>query len=228
MRVYVDDILYIDEWHLSNGSNVYIENITVEAGIHIITIEYYESTDEAFIEYSLDPVTNPVAPTTIANAGAATATVIASRLNVRGEPNVFAPILTKVSRGETYPIVGQNPSGQWIQLNVNGTIGWVNETYTDEFNYENLPVVDETVVDVPDIGSYTATATANLNMRRGPGLEYDVIRIIPENTILSIEARTIDADWWQISYRGQLGWVTEAFLNVSPGILVDDVFVINP
>ena len=231
VRVYVDDILYIDEWRLSNGSTQYVAEVDLTEGLHVITIEYYDSAGNAFIEYSIDPITATTPLVTSIDTpqetgDPATATVIASRLNVRSEPNVFAPILTKVSRGETYQVVGENSTGTWIQLNVNGQIGWVNETYTDEFNYVNIPVVDETLIDTPDISGYTAITTANLNMRRGPGLEYDVIRIIPESTNISLEARTIDADWWLVSYNGNVGWVTEAFLNLSPAVNINDIVLV--
>lgn len=226
VRVYIDDTLYINEWHLSNGTQRYTATVNLSAGSHRIVIEYYENAETAFIEYSLDPFTDtPVVDTTLGTG--ATATVTASRLNVREQPNVFAPILTKINRGETYAILGQNSTGNWIQLNVDGLIGWVNERYTDEFNYINVPVSDETFVDVPDVSGNVLTTTANLNMRRGPELEFDVIRIIPENTTVSVEGRTIDADWWQVRYGGNVGWVTEAFVRLAPNIDTNDVVIIR-
>ena len=224
VRVYVDNIPYIDEWHISSGNSSYVASVPLSAGIHTILIEYYESTGNAFIEYSLDRTT-PFVDSDFETGDAQRATVIASKLNVRSEPNVFGEILTKVSRGETYPIVAQNSSGSWIQLNINGLLGWVNANYTDEFNYFNVPVVDDTVVNVVSNNSAILSTTANLNMRQGPGLEYGIIRIIPDNTVLSIEARTIDSDWWQVSYGGSLGWVTEAFVNVSPTIDVNTISI---
>lgn len=223
IRVFIDGNTYIDEWHLSNGSQPYTMTVTLTPGTHNITIEYYENTEVASIEYSLDriSVAEPI------NDAGATATVTASLLNVRSEPNVFAPILTKIKRGETYSILGQNAAGTWIQLNVNGVPGWVNERYTDEFNYANVAITDETYVDTPNLEGYTLTTTANLNMHEGPGLEYDVIRIIPDNTVVSIEGRTIDADWWQVRYRGNVGWVTEAFVRLSPNVNYDEISVIN-
>jgi len=222
VRVYIDNIPYIDEWHVNNGNTAYVANVQLDAGIHTITIEYYESSGNAFIEYSLDKTT-PIIATDLETGDAQTATIIASKLNVRSEPNVFGEILLQVSRGETYPIIAQNPSGTWIQLNINGTLGWVNASYTDEFNYINVPIVDETVVNVVSNSSATLSTTANLNMRQGPGLEYDIIRIIPDNTVMGIEARTIDSDWWQVSYGGNLGWVTDAFVNVSPTVDVNTI-----
>lgn len=224
VRVYIDNTLYIDEWHVNNGNTTYTANVPLTDGIHTIIIEYYESSGDAFIEYSLDATTSIVG-SELATDEPRTATVIASKLNVRSEPSVFGVILQSLARGETYPVVGQNASGTWIQLNINGSLGWVNATYTDEFNYVNVPIVDETVVDVIDSSLATLSTTANVNMRRGPRLEYGIIRIVPENTVVNIEARTIDSDWWQISYRGTLGWVTDAFVNVSPIVDVNTISI---
>jgi uncharacterized protein YraI len=224
VRVYIDNIPYIDEWHISNGNSSYVASVPITAGIHTIMIEYYESTGNAFIEYSLDKTTATIA-SDLETGDAQTATIIASKLNVRSAPNVFGLVLQKISRGETYPIVAQNSSGSWIQLNINGTLGWVNASYTDEFNYFNVPIADETVVNVIDNSSAILSTTVNLNMRRGPGLEYGIIRIIPDNTVVSIEARTIDSDWWQVSYGGNLGWVTNTFVNVSTTIDVNTISI---
>ena len=224
VRVYVDNTLYIDEWHVNSGSTAYLANVQLNAGIHTIIIEYYESSGNAFIEYSLDKTTSITMPD-LETGEPRTATVIASKLNVRSEPSIFGEILLQIERGETYPVIAQNSAGTWIQLNVNGILGWVNTTYTDDFNFINVPVVDETVVNVVDNNSAILSTTANVNMRRGPGLEYDIIRIIPENTVVNIEARTIDSDWWQVSYLGNLGWVTEAFVNVSSTIDVSTFIV---
>lgn len=231
VRVYVDGTLYIDEWHFANGQQVYTASFNLLSGTHNIIIEYFENTGNAQIEYALDQIAlvNTVATPILDETSelAATATVIASKLNVRAEPKIFAPMLTQINRGETYAIVGQNRAGTWIQLDVNGVVGWVNERYTDEFNYIGVAVTDDTRIDLPDFVSYTLTTTANVNMRRGPGLEFNVIRIIPENTVVAIEARTVDADWWQIRYGDNVGWVTEAFIRLAPNVPLEDVSIFS-
>jgi uncharacterized protein YraI len=70
----------------------------------------------------------------------ATATVTAYYLNVRNAPNAFATILTRISRGQSYSVVGRNGSNRWLQLNVNGTIGWVNAFYVSASNLGGVPI----------------------------------------------------------------------------------------
>ena len=69
-----------------------------------------------------------------------TATVTAYYLNVRSAPNAFASILTRIARGETYNVVGRNAVSSWLQLNVNGVIGWVNARYVSAINLGSVPV----------------------------------------------------------------------------------------
>lgn len=51
-------------------------------------------------------------------------------LNVRSTPNPYiANVLTVIARNQTYQVLGKNSAGTWYQINVNGTIGWVNGNY---------------------------------------------------------------------------------------------------
>ncbi|MBC6938368.1 MAG: SH3 domain-containing protein, partial [Chloroflexi bacterium] len=69
------------------------------------------------------------------------ATVITGQLNVRAAPNpLTGAILTRINLGETYPVVGRNAASTWLQLNVNGLIGWVNARYVAASNLANVPI----------------------------------------------------------------------------------------
>lgn len=56
-----------------------------------------------------------------------TATILTGRLNVRNAPS--GAIITRVSRGDTYPVLGRNADASWVQINVNGTVGWISSRY---------------------------------------------------------------------------------------------------
>jgi uncharacterized protein YraI len=55
VRVLVDGIAYINEWHGATGQN-YVANFTVSSGSHTITVEYYEASGAAFLDYNLQQV----------------------------------------------------------------------------------------------------------------------------------------------------------------------------
>jgi hypothetical protein len=59
-------------------------------------------------------------------------TVVSSALNVRTGPSTAFPIITRLSRGATFTVVGQNNSGAWLFVRLNnGTEGWLARAYTD-------------------------------------------------------------------------------------------------
>ena len=55
VRVLVDGIAYINEWHGASGQT-YTANFSVARGTHNIVVEYFEAAGLAFIEYSLQQV----------------------------------------------------------------------------------------------------------------------------------------------------------------------------
>ena len=83
-----------------------------------------------------DPGTNPSPPPTSSAFG----TVTAYFLNVRSLPTAFAPRLTVISRGQTYPVVGRTFDSTWVQINVNGIVGWVNRGWMAVTNIASVPV----------------------------------------------------------------------------------------
>lgn len=51
--------------------------------------------------------------------------------------------------------------------------------------------------------------TTLLNIRRGPGLDYEILDRAAEGSTLPIVGRTAQAvDWWQVELNGQSGWVS--------------------
>ncbi|MBL8163804.1 MAG: SH3 domain-containing protein [Anaerolineae bacterium] len=62
-------------------------------------------------------------------------------LNVRNAPSTRADILTRIRFEEVYSVVGRLADNSWVQVNVNGTIGWVNATYVNAVNLNTAPVI---------------------------------------------------------------------------------------
>jgi SH3-like domain-containing protein len=46
-------------------------------------------------------------------------------LNVRSQPDTNYKIVTTLKSGEIAEVVGKNSAGDWWQVNVGGTVGWV-------------------------------------------------------------------------------------------------------
>lgn len=219
VRVNINGQSYINEWHPSNGSNSYITNFNLSTGNHSIVVEYYEATDVAMIDYSLirtDNVVNNPPPST--GSSNARIVVTTSQLNVRQSPSIVGTILTRIARNQSYAIVGRNLDSSWWQINVNGTVGWVNAFYTSASNIQTVPVTNTNTQVNPPASSYSATTTANVNLRTGSGIAFSVMNVIPRYTSVSILARNVDSSWWQVSYRGVVGWVSSRYIGLPPNI----------
>jgi hypothetical protein len=64
-------------------------------------------------------------------------------VNVRAAPNLDAKVLAMLKAGNQAQILGKNEAGDWIQVNFEGTLGWVfAETVTISVPIDDLPVIE--------------------------------------------------------------------------------------
>ncbi|MEL6524156.1 MAG: SH3 domain-containing protein, partial [Chloroflexota bacterium] len=80
----------------------------------------------------------------------------------------------------------------------------------------------------PQVDAYVAEvildADANLNLRRTPNVDSEVIVQIPSGTFLIVEARTADAEWLQVTFEGEVGWISSQFVSVTfNGAFIEDI-----
>lgn len=216
VRLYVDGILLIDQWHTSSGQT-YIGTIRLGQGNHTITVEYFEQGGLAFIDYSvrynnfgqIAPTPAPTGPL---------AQVVTGRLNVRDAPNPFTGnVLTKISLNDVYPVTGRLPDNSWYQLRVNNITGWVNARYIRVTNVQNVPIVDA-APPLPQPSGYMLSPIANLSLRAGPDTSFRRMTVIPANTGVVIVGRNLSLSWWQVSYEGQTGWVSGRYVRLPANI----------
>jgi hypothetical protein len=67
------------------------------------------------------------------------------RVNVRSQPNLNADIISQFEPGMQAIGLARNESGDWLQINLNSVIGWVNtEMVTTSAAVEELPISDPT------------------------------------------------------------------------------------
>jgi uncharacterized protein YraI len=211
VRVYVNGSLLINEWHVSSGLT-YTRQFTSIAGPNTIVVEYYEGQGVAFLSFDLQPVN---APTPTPAPTGATATVTAYYLNVRNRPDpVTGTILTVISRGQSFPIIGRNSDSSWWQINAGGTTGWVSGRYVTAVNTAGVPVTDPSA---PTPTNFTATAQVNLNIRSGPGLTNPVVGWLPIFQTAQVIGRNTDNSWWQVRYGTVTGWVSAPYTTLQPG-----------
>jgi uncharacterized protein YraI len=72
-----------------------------------------------------------------------------------------------------------------------------------------------TLLSAPASAATTAEATTALNIRSGPGPQYDVIGVINDNDQAVIEGCIEGSLCCQISYKGETGWAYSKYLTAS-------------
>ena len=209
VRLLVDGVVYINEWHPAAGS-LYQVTIPLAAGNHTFVVEYYEATEVAYLIYNFNFL-NPPPP-----AGSPQARVTAQFLNVRSIPGASGAILTVINQHESYPVIGRNWNSTWLQLNVNGTIGWVNASYVVASNIAGVPVTDGQGGPVPTPPPAVASATVTaylLNVRNAPDpFNGAVLTQIRRNETYPVIGRNLDTSWLQINVNGTIGWVRSTWV----------------
>lgn len=81
-------------------------------------------------------------------------------------------------------------------------------------------LAQEPFVIVPDNpggggASWTATVTANLNMRSGPGTRYRVVHVLLRGETVGVE--WCERGWCFVDARVQRGWVSQSYLRRAGG-----------
>ena len=161
-----------------------------------------------------------------------------ARLNFREGPGLDATLIRTLPVGAEVTFTGfRDETGDWVQVRAaDGATGWVFAQFLSnvpeglelaaELEAEETPSDEEafpgTVV--------TANTTANLNLRTGPGLSFEIIETLPQGTQVGFTGfMDADGNWVQVDPIGApVGWVSAQFLsnvptelNVLPGEVGD-------
>ena len=138
----------------------------------------------------------PVAPPV--SAGQPHLVVNTAYQNVRSGPGLEYGAITTVPGGTELPVTGIAPGGVWYRVETLAGSGWANVSLT-------APRGNFTQVPQAHVNPATATSssrvvinTAFLNVRRGPGLQYDIIRNLPGGTTLPVLGITRNGSWFQV------------------------------
>jgi hypothetical protein len=86
------------------------------------------------------------------------------------------------------------------------------EKWLDLTKYKDLKVIPEDIYD--DYEYYTVIANDSLNMRSGPGTDYDKIGSIPGNTKVGAVADSLG--WYLVYYDKNFGWVKGDYISNKP------------
>lgn len=219
VRLWVNNQLIIDKW-TPQPVQSHSGEIELGGGPVAIKMEYFDRTGYAEAHLSWERLTNP--PT--GGGGVGTATVTSAYfLNVRSGPGLNNSVLTKVARGDVLTLVGyRDAAGTWVMVILgNGTQGWVHSGYVRT----SVPVSGLTIWNGQNGGGSTTgqgngtVNTAYLNVRNGPGINYDVITVISRGTTVTLTQRNAAGTWVRVILPGGTqGWVNASYLQTSVSI----------
>lgn len=237
-RFIVDTTTIIDRWEEFSGAETYTAEVTLLSGPHTLKFEYREREVDAFIFLTWEPpnAQNPVLPPGGGGAAptpgggtpgqpaptpvpALTGTVNVATLNVRAGPSITTDILAKISRGESYPIVGRTADAQWAQISAGGATGWVFAQYmTFSGDLNAAPVVDAGGAAAPPPPSDVRGVTlGNLRIRQGPSATTPTLGVIPWGTTIDLLGVDYRWTWYQVNYAGTVGWSYAPWIRITQG-----------
>lgn len=220
------------------GNQTYSVDLPVTAGQHSMTLSYREFTNNAFVQLAWQLISNTGTSGTLGPTatftrtalpaippGALTATVIrASVLNIRDAPSLGGGRIGRILRGETYAVVGRDEDARWFLLQLGGYQGWAWSHYLfingNEFN---APVRSPFgTIGVPpgvqDTG-VVAQSQSTMNLRSAPSVAGDRIGRVTWGAFLPVIGRTADGYWWQVVWKGTVGWIYSPYSNIIQGDL---------
>ncbi|WP_078379567.1 SH3 domain-containing protein [Sutcliffiella halmapala] len=126
-------------------------------------------------------------------------------LNVREKPDANSTIISKVVRGETYPVV--ETQGEWLKIQVTSNkAGWV-ATYLVSENNQSTPTPQGS-----NTSSEVQVLTDDLRVRSGPGTNFNVVGFIHSTDQVSYIDQ--NENWVKIRTNGIEGWVSNEFVSI--------------
>jgi N-acetylmuramoyl-L-alanine amidase len=119
--------------------------------------------------------------------------VEASRLNVRSGPGTTHSVLTQIDRGTV--VMAVDSSNAWVRIILpDGTAGWISSQYTKIY----LPL------------RYAVIDVSLLNVRSGPGTNYDITTRLSRNTAVAVLQE--QSSWLLVLLpEGGQGWLSGEF-----------------
>jgi uncharacterized protein YraI len=125
---------------------------------------------------------------------------VAEDLNLRDEPSAAGEVLTVMPAGSTVEVeAGAEPENEYLPVTFEDQEGWAFIAY----------LVDEG-------GDNIATVLEDLNLRDAPGLDGEVLAVMPAGAELRVFGSAEDdegAAWSRVEYEDTFGWAATEFIG---------------
>jgi len=151
-------------------------------------------------------------------------------LNVRTGPGSQYPTYGTAPKGTVFEVIGVSADGEWWVVKLpaemsNTGDGWIAARYTEASGDINVPVVDPPPldeIDPPEPAPNTPMATAlePINVRSGPGKEYESYGVASAGDTAEIIGKSADGSYWVVKISTDIapdgrGWVLAAYVQAE-------------
>jgi uncharacterized protein YraI len=172
-----------------------------------------------FPENTIQPSQTPAAPTATPTLEPVSGLTL-WQVNVRSGPGISFPLLGQINKDQPVLISGVDASGEWFAIiypSGSQELGWVTAQFIQSQDIGKLPVLG--LVTLPNgAPAPQAHLTQKLNVRSGPGSNYDPLGILPKDSLVWLIGRNPSASWLMIAYPAAAvgkGWIVANFVQTE-------------
>ena len=126
-------------------------------------------------------------------------------VNMREGPGMDRAVLVKIPEYTEVHRIGSTASG-WYKVEYKDKVGYVNGAYIMPKYVDSEEHPAETVVDE------NVQTTREVNLRKGPGTDRQILDRVPEGTQVHRIATTSN-EWSKVEYGGQVGYISSKYLE---------------
>lgn len=140
-------------------------------------------------------------------------------VNMRKGPGLDYSSIRSIGAGKRleYDKTEKDERGvKWYRIEYKGRTAWISSKYATE----KQPSGSSSSSSSASSSSGKVTTTASVNLRKGAGLAYEVIRTIPEGASLSYDKTAKDdrgVTWYRVTYKKRTGWVSSQYAKQGGG-----------
>ena len=140
-------------------------------------------------------------------ASADSITVTAERLNMRKEADASSKSVGIVTEDEKLSFISE--SDKWYQVTDGDKTGYVMKEYVTL----DKALLKADVEENTKAYSASAEAAIRVNMRELPMTDADIVKVVGKGDDVEIIGQC--GDWYQVEYRGKIGYIMAEYLNIS-------------
>ena len=129
-------------------------------------------------------------------------------LNLRKGPGTSYSVIRTLSKGTAVTV--HSSSNGWSKISVNGVEGYVSTSFLSSTNPSTNSSTSNETTSTPTTTMYV-TPDAGLNLRKGAGTSYSVIKTLSKGTAVTVHSS--NNGWSKVSANGVEGYVCTSYLS---------------